>query len=132
MKYKQLLDEALGVSPPQLALLGVLMLRGAQTLGELKGRSERLHSFGSLEEVERTLDELVERELAARLPRRPGQKEGRYEQLLGGEPAEEGDAVDDAPVVPPTEPPQDRIAELEERLGRLEGEVRRLREERGA
>ena len=131
MKYKQLLDKALGLSPPQLALLGVLMLRGAQTLGELRGRSERLHSFGSLAEVEQALAELVERELAARLPRRPGQKEGRYEQLVGGEP--KGDELEHAPVeaVAGRQPP-DRVAELEERLGRLEDEVRRLREELGA
>jgi uncharacterized protein YceH (UPF0502 family) len=61
------------------------MVRGPQTLGELKQGSERLHRFGSLEEVDATLAGLAEREPVARLPRRPGQKEDRYAQLLGGE-----------------------------------------------
>ena len=60
------------------------MLRGAQTPGELKQRSERLHSFADLGAVQETLERLVEREQVARHPRRPGQKEERYEQLLGG------------------------------------------------
>ncbi|MFL5879559.1 MAG: YceH family protein, partial [Actinomycetota bacterium] len=84
-KYRHLLDEALDLIPSQSAVLAVLMLRGAQTPGELKGRTERLYPFGSLEDVQRTLDGLIERELAARLPRRPGQKEERFVQLLGGE-----------------------------------------------
>ncbi|MBA2461893.1 MAG: DUF480 domain-containing protein [Actinobacteria bacterium] len=84
-KYRQLLDEALDLLPSQSALLAVLMLRGPQTPGELKSRSERLYPLGSLEDVHRTLETLIERELVARLPRRPGQKEERYAQLLGGE-----------------------------------------------
>lgn len=137
MKYKHLLDEALGLSRPQLALLAVLMLRGPQTPGELKGRSERLHPFGSLEEVETTLGELAERELVARLSRRPGQKEDRFEQLIGGG-SEQGRpetvvaAAPDEPEadVPPAE--RERIGELEQRLSRLEDEVARLRDELGA
>jgi uncharacterized protein YceH (UPF0502 family) len=85
VKYRHLLDDALGVSEPELSLLGVLMLRGPQTPGELKQRSERLHPFAGLADVEQTLADLVGRGLAARLPRRPGQKEDRYAQLLGGE-----------------------------------------------
>ncbi len=84
-KYRQLFDEALGLLPSQSALLAVLMLRGSQTPGELKGRSERLYPLGSLEDVHRTLDALIERELVERLPRRPGQKEERYAHLLGGD-----------------------------------------------
>jgi uncharacterized protein YceH (UPF0502 family) len=83
-KYRHLLDEALGLGDAELALLGVLMLRGAQTPGELKQRTERLHGFSDLAAIEDTLDRLIDRELAARLPRRPGQKEERYVQLLGG------------------------------------------------
>lgn len=137
MKYKHLLDEALGLSRPQLALLAVLMLRGPQTPGELKGRSERLHPFGSLEEVETTLGELAERELVARLSRRPGQKEDRFEQLIGGG-SEQGrpeTVVAAAPAEPEADGPpaeRERIGELEQRLSRLEDELARLRDELGA
>src|SRR4051794_37189093 len=83
-KYRHLLPEALGVDDGELALLAVLMLRGTQTPGELKQRSERLHGFADLAAVQTTLDGLVERGYVARHPRRPGQKEERYQQLLGG------------------------------------------------
>jgi uncharacterized protein len=148
MRYEHLLDKALVLSPPQLALLGVLMLRGAQTVGELRARSERLHRFGSRADVEQTLEELVERDLAARLPRRPGRKEARYEQLLGGDGAGDREAADDesagregeaggeARAAPradaANEPQRDRIARLEIRITRLEDDLRRLREELGA
>src|ERR671933_932455 len=87
IKYRHLFDEALGLAGAETSLLAVLMLRGTQTPGELKQRTERLHRFASLEDVERTLDELIERELVERLPRRPGQKEERYRQLIGGDEA---------------------------------------------
>jgi uncharacterized protein len=118
VKYRHLLDEALGLSTAELSLLAVLMLRGAQTPGELKQRTERLHSFASLADVEETLERLLGRELVGRLPRRPGQKEIRYAQLLGG-------PVEDAVARPPdaTVPQSDlsaRLAALEERVARLE------------
>jgi uncharacterized protein len=91
MKYRHTLDSAVGLSDPELALLCVLMLRGPQTPGELKQRSERLHPFAGLEELEDTVRGLIERNLVAGLPRRPGQREGRYAQLLGGAAAEEGE-----------------------------------------
>src|SRR5215467_6244200 len=87
-KYRHLLPEALGVDDAELSLLAVLMLRGAQTPGELKQRTERMYGFESLAAVQEALDRLVERELAMRHERRPGQKELRYEQLLGGAGAE--------------------------------------------
>ena len=104
VKYRHLFDEAFDLPDPELALLTTLMLRGPQTLGELKQRSERLYRFGSLEDVERTLRSLIDRELAAELPRR------RFGHLLGGE-AEES--------TPP---------DLEERVRRLEEQVAELRE----
>jgi uncharacterized protein len=129
VKYRHLLDEALGLDGPSMALLCVLMLRGPETLGELKQRSERLHTFGSLGAVAETLDALGERGLARRLPRRPGQKEERYEQLLGGE---EDLEPPDRPVLPTAtlsaEPEGSRLAAVEERLARLEREVAALRE----
>ena len=131
MKYKQVVNEALRLSEPEISLLAVLMLRGPQTPGELKGRSERLHRFGSLPEVQEALDALIERELVAKLPRRPGQKEERYAQLLGGD-DEEAAAPAAAPPAPTAEPQPDRVAELERRLTALEDEVRALREELGS
>lgn len=122
LKYRHLLDEALDVSDAELAVLAVLMLRGPQTLGELKQRSERLHSFESLEQVAQSLEALADRELVTRLPRRPGQKEDRFAQLLGG--GENGESVEEMPPLDGG----DRVAALEERLSRLERVVEELRE----
>jgi uncharacterized protein len=119
VKFRHLLDDALSLDDPELAVLGVLMLRGAQTPGELKARTERLHPFGSLGELHQTLDGLIQRELVARQPRRPGQKEERYEQLLGAG-GEDGEEQQPAPAPP-------RRDDLEQRLARLEEEVVTLR-----
>jgi uncharacterized protein len=113
-KYRHLLDEALGVSPGQLSLLAVLMLRGPQTPGELKQRAERLHAFGSLAEIEQTLEELIERDLVLRLERRPGQKETRYKHLL------DSNAQSGALEIVETEGPGDSLAALEKRVTELE------------
>ena len=85
-KHRHIVDEALGLSQGEVSLLAVLTLRGPQTVGELRTRTERMHDFGSLAEVEKTLEGLAEREepLVVRLERQPGQKEARYAQLLGG------------------------------------------------
>jgi uncharacterized protein len=119
VKYRHLLDDALQVNDAELAVLCVLMLRGAQTPGELKARTDRMQPFASLGEVHETLDALIGRELVVRLPRRPGQKEERYVQLLGG------DGVEVAEVAAS---PQTPSADIEERLSRLEDEVATLRE----
>jgi uncharacterized protein YceH (UPF0502 family) len=122
IKYRHLLDEKLGLSDDDMALLCVLMLRGPQTPGELKQRTERLHRFDSPAVVEHALEALAGRELAARLPRRPGQKEERWMQLLGG------DAVSTEPTPMPVAPPAgDRVEALEARVDRLEDEVSALR-----
>jgi uncharacterized protein len=116
VKYRHLLDEALGLRGDELALLAVLMLRGPQTSGELRARTERMATFESLTEVDETLNALSERELVARLSRRPGQKEDRYVQLLGGE--------------EPSATLQEQLAAdggVEERLTRLEDAVAALR-----
>lgn len=84
-KFRHLLDDALGRVPSQIALLAVLMLRGAQTPGELKQRVERLYPYGSIGDVEQALDALAAAELAEKLPRRPGQSQDRWRQLLGAE-----------------------------------------------
>lgn len=134
-KYRHLLPEALGLDDAEVALLAVLMLRGAQTPGELKQRSERLHGFESLAAVEETLDGLIERGWVRREERRPGQKEERYTQLLGG--AEEGDEAAPAPAssAEPAPPADLSAAEIEiegadpDRLDRLETELLALRDE---
>ena len=120
VKYRHLLEDKLGLSEQELSLLGVLMLRGEQTLGELKQRSERLHRFESLAEVAETLDALSERELARRLERRPGQKEDRYELVLMGA-ADPPDALAREP-----EAAAAPVSSLEERVRRLEEQVAEL------
>ena len=81
-KFRHLLDEALGLGDAELAVLAVLLLRGAQTPGELKQRTERMQGFTDLGAVQDALDALIEREYALRLARRPGQKEERYAHRL--------------------------------------------------
>ena len=129
-KYRHLLPEALGLADDELALLTVLMLRGPQTPGELKQRSERLHSFAGLAAVQATLERLIERELAVRHARRAGQKEDRYEQVLGGGAAE--GAEEDEPETQGSEAtPEPRPAESvgEDRLDQIERELAALRAE---
>jgi uncharacterized protein YceH (UPF0502 family) len=130
-KYRHLLVEALPLEEDENAVLCVLMLRGPQTPGELKQRTERMHPFAGLGEVHETLNRLIGRGLAAALDRRPGQKE-RYTQLLG-EDGEAGDgrvstsapSVGGVPVVGAVATPA--IDGLEERVARLEREMARLR-----
>ena len=138
-KYRHLLDEAFGLDEAEISLLAVLMLRGAQTPGELKQRAARLHDFPALNAVQEALDHLVERGLVARHERRPGQKEDRYEQLLGGVTAgEEVAAAGTAFAEPPSDseaevlvPAEDRLTRLERELGELRSELAALRAELG-
>jgi uncharacterized protein YceH (UPF0502 family) len=118
-KYRHLLDDALGLAPDERALLCVLMLRGPQTLGELKHRSERLHAFPDLGSVEDALERLTARELGRWLERRPGQKEARYGHLMHGD--DPGAAEEPAP-----QPEEDDLAG---EVALLRDEVRALRDE---
>lgn len=127
-KYRHLLDEALDLDDAELSLLAVLMLRGAQTPGELKQRTDRLHAFADLAAVHDTLDRLVDAGHVARLERRPGQKEERYEHLLGGEEAAEARVEAPTPAVDPGSVNGDG-GTAEERLAHLEREVKELRDE---
>ncbi|MBI2502644.1 MAG: YceH family protein [Candidatus Latescibacteria bacterium] len=126
-KYYHRAGETLGLERPALALVCELLLRGPQTVGELRGRCSRLWEFPSLEEVEAGLQTLMDRQagaLVTRLPRQPGRKESRYAHLLCGE-----------PQLPAEEhPPRLESATLEvraenERLAALEAEVQRLSRE---
>jgi uncharacterized protein YceH (UPF0502 family) len=86
-KYEQRLQEVFNFTRPEIAVLCVLLLRGPQTPGELRGRTERLHRFEALEDVQSALQKLMQREppLAKVLPRQPGTKESRYAHLLAGD-----------------------------------------------
>ena len=119
-KHQHLLDSSLALSPGQVSLLAVLLLRGPQTLAELRARSERMHPFDTLAQVQEALDALTQREdpLVTRLERAPGRKEARYCQLL----------VDGAQVQPePAPPDQLTLAALARQVELLAAEVAELR-----
>lgn len=122
MKYQHLMVERLTLDESSLAVMCVLMLRGHQTPGEIKGRTGRLSEFASLADVEATLNELVRRELVVELPRRPGQKEVRYAHLLSGSVAA-GEAADSGHAT------TGRTTGGDERTASLEATVVELRRE---
>jgi acyl-CoA reductase-like NAD-dependent aldehyde dehydrogenase/uncharacterized protein YceH (UPF0502 family) len=103
IKHRHVVEEALGLDRPESTLLGVLLLRGAQTPGELKQRTERWHSFRSLEDVDDVLGRLAGADFAQRLERRPGQKEARWIQLLA--PVEGAAAASRGATAPRAEEP---------------------------
>jgi uncharacterized protein len=133
-KYRHLLDDALQISPEEQALLAVMMLRGPQTPGELLQRTERLFHFADSAALNAVLDRLIERELATRYDRRPGQREERYGHLLGDEPEAPAPAPVAAapPQAPAPRPDDDRLNRLEREVAELRAEVAALREELGA
>jgi uncharacterized protein YceH (UPF0502 family) len=122
VKYKHMLPSVYDLDEAGVAIIAVLLLRGHQTLGELRERTGRLHEFSGLGEVQETLDELARRDepLVVKLERQPGQKEARYAHLLSGE-------VDQQAVV--RETPAVASGAKNERLEILEAEVERLRTE---
>ena len=151
-KYRHLLDETLPMGRDEQAVLCVLMLRGSQTPGELKQRAERMHPFADLAAIMATLERLIDRGLAARLDRRPGQKEERYHDRLGDDAldgvapagAAAGDGGDGragatgpvwaAPATTSSAAPEPAVVAadgvLEARIARLERAVAELRDER--
>ena len=134
-KYKHMMGEVFNLDAAELALMCVLMLRGPQTAGELRGRTDRFHNFADLEEVERTLDGLMEKDtqaLVAKLARRPGHKEVRYSHLLSGEVSGEVEPEADAGAARKPEVNTarvDRYSKLEEEVERLRTQVETLRQE---
>lgn len=129
IKYRHLAEEALRLGREELAVLAVLLLRGPQTPGELKARSDRMASVGSLDDVERVLRALVERGYAKRLDRRPGQKEDRFEHLLGPESSPEQAPAASVPAGTSRPAVEDG---LEARVEALEADVADLREQLAA
>ncbi|HET6917784.1 MAG TPA: YceH family protein [Acidimicrobiales bacterium] len=142
VRYRQVLDERLGLDGRQMALLGVLLLRGPQTVGELRARTERMASFESTEDLERDLEGLTrgDEPFVVRLDRRPGQKEQRWMHLLG----DESSSIPPAPSVPTTgrfDGPRadgsrdhdlrEEVESLREELEVLRAEVREVREALG-
>ena len=126
-KYRHTLAEVYNFSPQEYALLCVLLLRGPQTAGELRGRAERMAPFASLMDAENILDAMGEgnEPLVRLLPARPGQKERRYVQLLSGEPSEPAPEAERTAAPPP--PSSDRLAALEAEVAALRGELAGLR-----
>jgi uncharacterized protein len=122
-KYKHMMREVLSLSAPELAALCVLMLRGPQTVGEVRGRTGRMYEFADLREVEATLEGMAQRDepMVVKLPRQAGRKEARYAHLLSGRPVVE----DEAEAQPAAAAPRSRSGEPE-RVARLEAEVERL------
>jgi uncharacterized protein YceH (UPF0502 family) len=133
-KYKHVMPEVMHLTPAETAIMCVLMLRGTQTPGELRGNGSRLYSFTSLEEVEGTLNALISREpepLVVRLPRQPGQKEVRFAHLLSGE-------VDVAALAETVQPQRgvsarrsdpDRVEKLEHQVADLTAEIQTLKQQ---
>lgn len=120
-KYDNYFADKLDLSGAEVAAMCVLMLRGPQTPGEIRNRTDRLHPFTELSEVESTLDGLASREepLVVKLPRQPGRKENRYAHLLGGE----------VTVEPSDEQPSESGESLREKVDRLEADLAALRQE---
>jgi uncharacterized protein YceH (UPF0502 family) len=123
-KYRHVLYEAMNMGRPSIAVMCVLMLRGPQTVGEIRTRSNRLYDFTSLEDVETTLNSLMSGEspLIVRLPRQTGQKEVRYAHLLSG-PGTYGQKDEDA------EPELDRVSKLEREVEDLKKQFEQFRKQ---
>jgi len=130
-KYRHRLSERFNFTRGEMALMTVLLLRGPQTPGELRQRTERLYAFADLETLEHALAKLAAREadpLAVQLPRVPGMKESRWAHLLSGEPEFTNT---EAPFVVHSSGLQDRVAQLESEVAGLREELRRLKETLG-
>lgn len=127
-KFWQSLSKQYNLVNRESALLGLLLLRGPQTPGELRSRAENMCPFDNLEQVAQALELLISRSLVMLLPRQPGQKEQRYCHLLAGEPEENTGVGADEPVVVVRRIGSDRIEALEEKVAKLEAELTELRD----
>jgi len=133
-KYRHLLDDELRLDREEQAVLAVLMLRGPQTPGELKQRTERMQPFSTIEELNEVLTRLIDREMVAQLARRPGQKEERFAHRLSEDSDDAGEmAVAAAPavIVPPPPRRDERVDKLEREVAELRAEIAALRAELG-
>ena len=130
-KYEHHLQEVFNFTRGEVAVLCVLLLRGPQTPGELRGRTERMHRFEELEDVLSALQRLMQREpsLVRALPRQPGTKEIRYAHLLSGEIDVPAAASEPSGVAPVDAPGNDRLFQLESDVATLKDELRELKEQ---
>ena len=131
VRYDHNLDALWHIQRREKALLTLLFLRGPQTAGEMRGRSDRLHTFDSVAEVEQLLRDMAAQSepLVRQLPRRPGQKEERWTHLAGGAVVEVVEET--APRAAAGEPLSARVQRLEDQVAALAGELRALKEKLG-
>ena len=129
-KYEHRIQEVFNLSRPETAVLCVLLLRGAQTPGELRGRTERMYRFEHLDDVQSALQHLSERDppLARMLPRQPGTKESRYMHLLSGEVEDGIPAAQHRPSSAPPSDEADRLTRLEEQVSQLRNDVAEIKQ----
>jgi uncharacterized protein YceH (UPF0502 family) len=129
LKFEQIFSDSRNLIAREKAMVCVLLLRGPQTIGEIRGRTDRLYSFSDLDEVRETLENLEETGIVVRLAMQPGRKEARYVQLLGGDLPDSsqqsisGISGDELTGLPAT----DRIEELQEQITSLHEELDQLR-----
>ncbi len=132
-KYKHVVPEVLHLSHAEVAVMCVLMLRGPQTPGELRGNGSRLYEFSGLEEIEQILNGLLTRDepMVVRLPRQPGQKEVRYTHLLSGDIDVDALAaeLERAPAATPRRSSSDQVEKLEQKVEALTNEVEQLKQQ---
>jgi uncharacterized protein YceH (UPF0502 family) len=122
-KYRQLFQEALDLLPSEISILAVLMLRGPQTVAELKTRAERMHHFSDIAEVEATLRRLDEKELVHNIGKGPGQSAERWTHLIAEGPTEEPEEAPEAVAAGEPTSLERRLAQVEQRLDELEREL---------
>lgn len=125
-KYEQIFSQELKLVASEQAIICILLLRGPQTIGEIRSRTERLYTFPGLDQVQETISNLEDRELVNKMPRQPGRKESRYAHLLSGTP--ENTPVETI-IRPKTAISIDRMGELQEQVDELRQELQALQSE---
>ena len=125
-KYEQIFSQEVKLVAGEQAIICILMLRGPQTAGEIRSRTERLYAFPSLEEIQKAITNLEDMELVSKMPRQPGRKESRYAHLLSGKPQE---TVVENVIQPKTAITIDRMGKLQEQIDELRQEMQALQAE---
>ncbi len=124
-KYEQIFSNELKLVGGEQAIMTILLVRGPQTMGEIRGRTERLYAFPDLDKVQETISSLEDLELVSKLPRQPGRKESRYAHLLSGAPEE---TVVETVSRPEAVIRVDRIGELQQQIDELRQELQTLQQ----
>ena len=123
-KYEQIFSQELKLVAREQAIMCILFVRGPQTTGEIRGRTERLYAFSSLDEVQETISNLEDMELVSKLPRQPGRKESRYAHLLSGKPQEtQAETI----IRPKAAIATNRLDELQQQIDELQQEMQDLK-----